>query len=299
MARPLKEGLTFFKHDTDASTDEKIEALRTIYKNDGYAFYFILLERIYRTNNAELDISDEDTCKILAKKIMVSLPKFHALVKASIKQKLFDSDAFSSRNVLTSTGIQKRAKSVFANRIEAREEYNSHKIPDNQIQNGTVSELETKVETKVETPQETKVETPQETKVETPQDKNKSKNKIIDIDKERDKNAEFLKIIKLFDEEYKTESSSQSSKTREDLNDILETYGYDIFYKATKKVAGTSKCKLAYVSKIMEDYKLNGIPSDNGKSPIANSNNTGGYKINPNQYSDVRDYGKYRTNPTP
>jgi hypothetical protein len=299
MARPLKEGLTFFKHDTDASTDEKIEALRTIYKNDGYAFYFILLERIYRTNNAELDISDEDTCKILAKKIMVSLPKFHALVKASIKQKLFDSDAFSSRNVLTSTGIQKRAKSVFANRMEAREEYNSHKIPDNQIQNSTVSESETKVETKVETLQETKVETLQETKVETPQDKNKSKNKIIDIDKERDKNIEFLKIIKLFDEEYKTESSSQSSKTREDLNDILETYGYDIFYKATKKVAGTSKCKLAYVSKIMEDYKFNGVPSDNGKKPQVNSNNTSGYKINPNQYSDVRDYGKYGTAPTP
>jgi hypothetical protein len=266
MARPLKEGLTFFKHDTDASTDEKIEALRTIYKNDGYAFYFILLERIYRTNNAELDISDEDTCRILAKKIMVSLPKFHALVKASIKQKLFDSDAFLSRNVLTSTGIQKRAKSVFVNRLEAREEYNSHKNQNNQTQKGIVSETETLQETKVETLQETKVETLQETKVETPQDKNKSKNKIIDIDKERDKKDEFLKIVNLFKEEYKLESS-ESSKTRDELNDILETYGYDIFYKATQKVAGTSKCKLAYVYKIMEDYKLNGIPSGNGSKP--------------------------------
>jgi phage replication O-like protein O len=78
------------------------------------------------------------------------------------------------------------------------------------------------------------------------------------------KDSEFLKISNLFNEEYKTELS-QSSKIREDLNDILETYGYDIFYKATKKVAGTSKCKLAYVYKIMEDYKINGIPNENIK----------------------------------
>jgi hypothetical protein len=48
----------------------------------------------------------------------------------------------------------------------------------------------------------------------------------------------------------------------------------------------------------MEDYKLHGVPSNNGKNPIANSNNTG-YKINPIQYSDVRDYGKYSTPPAP
>lgn len=46
MARPLKEGMDYFPHDTDASDDEKIEALRAIYGNDGYAFYFILLDLI-------------------------------------------------------------------------------------------------------------------------------------------------------------------------------------------------------------------------------------------------------------
>jgi hypothetical protein len=47
MARPKKEGMDYFPHDTDAVNDEKIEALRLLYGNDGYAFYFILLERIY------------------------------------------------------------------------------------------------------------------------------------------------------------------------------------------------------------------------------------------------------------
>lgn len=49
MARPIKEGLDYFPHDTDASTqDDKIETLEASYGNDGYATYFKLLERIYR-----------------------------------------------------------------------------------------------------------------------------------------------------------------------------------------------------------------------------------------------------------
>lgn len=38
MARPRKEGLGYFPHDTDAVNDEKIEALRALYGNDGYAY---------------------------------------------------------------------------------------------------------------------------------------------------------------------------------------------------------------------------------------------------------------------
>lgn len=61
MARPLKLGLDYFPHDTDSVNDEKIEALRMLFGNDGYAFYFILLERIYRTPTFELNVSDAET----------------------------------------------------------------------------------------------------------------------------------------------------------------------------------------------------------------------------------------------
>ena len=73
MARPQKEGMDYFPHDTDAVNDEKIEALRALYGNDGYAFYFIMLERIYRTAEFEINVSDAETQKetfqILAKKV--------------------------------------------------------------------------------------------------------------------------------------------------------------------------------------------------------------------------------------
>ena len=38
-ARPRKDTFDYFPHDTDAAHDEKIEAMRALYGNDGYAFY--------------------------------------------------------------------------------------------------------------------------------------------------------------------------------------------------------------------------------------------------------------------
>ncbi|MCY6354344.1 Lin1244/Lin1753 domain-containing protein [Clostridium sp. ZS2-4] len=44
MARPKKLGMDYFPHDCDASNDERVEGLRAVHGDDGYAFYFILLE---------------------------------------------------------------------------------------------------------------------------------------------------------------------------------------------------------------------------------------------------------------
>ena len=77
MARPIKTGLSYFPHDVDALSDEKIQSLKVLYRNDGYAFYFIILERIYRTPKGELDISSSDEKRILAKSIGISLKKFN------------------------------------------------------------------------------------------------------------------------------------------------------------------------------------------------------------------------------
>ena len=49
MARPQKEGLDYFSHDTYSESDEKIQAMIYLYGNEGYAFYYRLLEHIYRT----------------------------------------------------------------------------------------------------------------------------------------------------------------------------------------------------------------------------------------------------------
>ena len=141
MARPQKEGMDYFPHDSDAVNDEKIEALRVLYGNDGYAFYFILLERIYRTAEFELDISDAETIQILSRKIAITEEQFNRILETALKRKCFDREAYEQRGVLTSDGIKKRASVVIEKRESMRSKYQK------------VSDAETTQETKEETPQ--------------------------------------------------------------------------------------------------------------------------------------------------
>lgn len=148
MARPQKEGMDYFPHDTDAVNDEKIDALRTLYGNDGYAFYFILLERIYRTTNFELDVSDAEIIQILANKIGINTERFNQMLNTALKFNCFDKELYNKNKILTSNGIQKRASVVVDKRIKMRSKYNSEKENDSKV-----SDAETREETKAETPQ--------------------------------------------------------------------------------------------------------------------------------------------------
>lgn len=127
MARPQKEGLDYFPHDTDAVNDEKIEALRSLYGNDGYAFYFILLERIYRAPNQEIDVSDAETIQVLARKVEVSEQKFTEMLQTAVKWRCFDKKKYEEERILTSNGIKKRARPVLWKRQSMREQYKEEK----------------------------------------------------------------------------------------------------------------------------------------------------------------------------
>lgn len=123
MARPQKEGLDYFSHDTDAVNDEKIEALRALHGNDGYAFYFILLERIYRSPNSEIDISDAETLQILARKVAVTNEKFAEIMQTALKWKCFDRVKYTKHHILTSNGVKKRSAPVIQKRLDMRQKY--------------------------------------------------------------------------------------------------------------------------------------------------------------------------------
>lgn len=127
MARPRKEGMDYFPHDVNLSSDKKVEALRIIHGNDGYAFYCIMLELIYQEKNFELDISDAETIQILAKKVEVTPQKLEEMIKTSIKHGCFDRESYEKRQVLTSNGIKKRASVVVEKREKMRQAYNSPK----------------------------------------------------------------------------------------------------------------------------------------------------------------------------
>ena len=141
MARPVKEGIDYFPHDTDASSDEKIEILTSLYGNDGYAFYFIMLERIYRNSGCFIDISDAQTKEeiflILSRKIRVSLELFQKMLQTTLKYGLFSYDLYNNEGKITSNGILKRAGFVMQKREYMREKREQKKVSDTQTQEQT------------------------------------------------------------------------------------------------------------------------------------------------------------------
>lgn len=177
MARPKKEGMDYFPHDTDAVNDEKIEALRLLYGNDGYAFYFILLERIYRTKHAELDISDAETIQILSRKVAISVDTFHKILETCLKRGCFDREEYEKRGILTSEGIKKRVAPVVEKRLKMRQKYGDG--------NKIVSDAETK-----QKPDKVKESKVKESKV--------NKNKYTDYVSMTQ--AEYEKLIEQFGE---------------------------------------------------------------------------------------------------
>lgn len=129
MGRPIKEGMDYFPHDTDASNDEKIEALQALYKNDGYAFYFKLLERIYRNKNAELDISNPAILASVISKIGVTKDLFFEILETAFSLNCLDREAYENRKVLTSNGIKRRAEEVESMRERWRKKKDKPRAP--------------------------------------------------------------------------------------------------------------------------------------------------------------------------
>lgn len=124
MARPRKEGLDYFPHDVDASIDEKLEALETLHGVEGYAFYFKLLERIYRAGGF-WRVSDAETPQIFGQKRMhwsteTCQERWQKLLDSCLKYGLFDIKAYEEEGVLTSDGIQERVFEVTRKRNKSR-----------------------------------------------------------------------------------------------------------------------------------------------------------------------------------
>ncbi|MGF7046358.1 hypothetical protein J2T13_000834 [Paenibacillus sp. DS2015] len=129
MARPRKEGMDYFPHDVNLSSDKKVEALRIIHGNDGYVFYCIMLELIYQERDFALDVSDAETIQILAKKVEVTTQKLIDMISTSIKHGCFDREYYEKNSVLTSNGIKKRASVVIDKREKMREKSLTYAVP--------------------------------------------------------------------------------------------------------------------------------------------------------------------------
>ena len=234
MARPTKEGLDYFPHDTDAVNDEKLEALRALHGNDGYAFFFILLERIYRSPKCELIVSDAETIQILARKVAVTEQKFNEMLTTALKWGCFDKQVYEKYGILTSNGVKKRSSMVLEKRDLMKELYQKTKLKSSSL---PVSDAETLPET----PQ-SKVK------------KSKGKEKKSKVKEKKQPQQSF--------EEYKDVLKSRFT----DLDVDVELEGFGLYWDSHDKKHTPSNPKLCLLNwlKKAREYKATGPPKGPG-----------------------------------
>lgn len=270
MARPKKEGMDYFPHDTDAVNDEKLEALRMLYGNDGYAFYFIMLERIYRTKDAELDISDAETIQILSRKVSVSLETFHKMLETCFKRDIFDRKLYEQHGVLTSKGIQKRVAPVVEKREKMRQKYSRSK------DNG-VSDAETE-----QKPDKVKESKGKESKV--------KESRVVE---EQKIDATTPSDAIVF---YQQNLGTMPPSISQQILDFIKDFGDEMVIAALNKALEQNKPHWGYAKSILNSWHKKGIKTLNQvkaeEVQFQNQRNSRGLHIN--QESTVPDWFKER-----
>jgi hypothetical protein len=131
MARPKKQGLSYFSHDVNASNDEKLEALESVYPMTGYAFFYKLLERIYRSGY-KLDCKEryiyESAVKGCARG---DREQFDTMMKDAAEIGLFDKTEWADNRIITSDEIKRRYSEIKKLRLKDRQRKKlSDPIPD-------------------------------------------------------------------------------------------------------------------------------------------------------------------------
>lgn len=115
MARPRKVGLDYFSHDTDTSTDDKIEAIEVKHGPTGYALYFKCLERIYRAGGP-IDITGVFR-PIMAAKLRITEEALDEIIQFAIDVGLLYRE---NDNKIMSHGAKKRLEFIGKEREKDR-----------------------------------------------------------------------------------------------------------------------------------------------------------------------------------
>jgi len=107
MARPSKSGVDYFPHDVDASSRKTLFTIESRFGNNGYAFWFKLLELLGQQEGLYLDLNDDSNylflqskCRVTeleANEILETLSKLGAINPELWKVKVIWSDNYVQR----------------------------------------------------------------------------------------------------------------------------------------------------------------------------------------------------------
>lgn len=164
MARPTKAGVDYFPHDTDASSRKTIFTLESLFGNDGYAFWFKLLETLGTQEGLFFDCNKTPDWLFLIAKMRVSSDTATEILNTLAKIEAIDPELWDKK-IIWVQNFADRLKDVYKKRAadipqkpSFRPENNSFRSEN--LKNNDVSEAimpqikrnETKTEERITTP---------------------------------------------------------------------------------------------------------------------------------------------------
>jgi len=99
VARPQKQTVDYFPHDTDASTNSRtLKILENRFGNDGYTFWFKLLELLGRKEGHYIDFNDEDGLEYLSSETKIKdIETLKEMLEILVRRGSIDKELFEHK----------------------------------------------------------------------------------------------------------------------------------------------------------------------------------------------------------
>jgi len=130
LSRPQKQTVDYFPHDSDASSSKTIFILETEFGNDGYAFWFKLLELLANSQGHVYDVRNPAAWRFLLARTRVSSDLAERILQTLAELEAIDSELWQSQRMLWVQHLVDNVTDAYRNRkssVPSRPSSNSQK----------------------------------------------------------------------------------------------------------------------------------------------------------------------------
>jgi DnaD/phage-associated family protein len=285
MARPTKETVDYFPHYTNGIR-KTIDVLQNKYGNDGYAFWFRLLEFLCNQKGLSYNASSASNLEYLAAKAYVCVEVASKILDTLAELDAIDRELWTKNKIIWSVNLLENVKDAFKKRVNV------------------IPEKPTVIDTNTNPNEFPAVETPQNGHKQgfpTPEiHESKLKKTKLKGNKTKEETTRsgcnyppemcdenLMRVVA----EYENSGYGTVSSTITDfLLDLINDYSVEWVVMAIKEGAIQGKRKLSYVKGILKNWKADGKDSGGGKGGNSRGHSKSG-KPERNDKSNEQDDG--------
>ncbi len=272
MARPHKQTVDYFPHDTDASDGKTLTIIQSKYGNDGYAFWFKLLQLLGKTPGHFYDFNKPaDWEFLLAKTHHNDTEKAKDILETLVVLGAIDAELYAHGVIWCQKFVDRVADAYdrTVNGAPKRPGFlvnvgdKSISVPDNNVSANRNSKNATEI--------------PQTKLKETKLKETSGPSHTEKINQVSDLSEDMAEITTL----YEAEIGKITSFVAQELNDAMQNYPPKMIKEAIKGAVRQNKHQWSYVKGILKNWGKEGYPEG---SPSKNAGVNRINKDDPNKY---------------